>query len=227
MTERLLTKPPIEFAERSEWADPVRETSPREDAGYQNAFGRTILFVRFYEVRNRPFPRKFCAELATIVALAEPGRTRALEVLNRRIFADMTHFLLAAVQQQSDRAATQGADPEQGIDELIAFLRHQSSYFAMWTCYSEHHDAQPGLRSWEIFIAEMHLASPHLDIEFAHLTSQLGKLLHQYRAHRLALPPHLFSRVWFLHYLHGAERIVQTRAVVQELTEAIQPCAFA
>jgi hypothetical protein len=227
MTERLLTKPPIEFAERSEWADPVRETSPREDAGYQNAFARTILFVRFYEVRNRPFPRKFCTELATIVALAEPGRTRALEVLNRRIFADMTHFLLAAVQQESDRAATRGVDPEPGTDELIAFLLHQNPYFAMWTRFSEYHDGRPGARSWEVFLAETQLASPHIDIEFAQLMSQLGKLLHQYRTHRLALPPHLFSRVWFLHYLHGAERIVQTRAVVQELTEAIQPCAFA
>jgi len=227
MTERLLTKPPIEFAERSEWADPVRETSPREDSGYQNAFGRMLLFARFYEVRNRPFPRKFCAALATIVALAEPGRTRALEVLNRRIFADMTHFLLAAGQQESDRAATHGVDPEPRIDELIAFLLHQNPYFAMWTRLSEHHDGRPGVRSWEVFLAETQLASPHIDIEFAQLTSQLGKLLHQYRAHRLALPPHLFSRVWFLHYLHGAERIVQTRAVVQELTEAIQPCAFA
>lgn len=227
MTERLLTKPPIEFAERSEWADPVQETSPREAGGYQNVFGRTILFARFYEVRNQPFPRKFCAELATIVALAEPGRTRALEVLNRRIFADMTHLLFAAVQSEPDRAATDGVDPERGIDELIAFLRRESPYFAMWTRYSEHHDAEPGVGSWEVFLAEMQLASPHIDIEFAHLTSHLGKLLHQYRTHRLALPSHLFSRVWFLHYLHGAERIVQTRAVVQELTEAIQPCAFA
>jgi hypothetical protein len=227
MTERLLTKPPIEFAERSEWADPVQGTSPREDAGYQHALGRTILFARFYEVRNQPFPRKFCAELVTIVALAEPGRTRALEALNRRIFANITQFLFAAVPSEQDRAATDGVDPELGIDELIAFLLHQNPYFAMWMRYSEHHDRQPGVRSWEAFLAQMHLASPHIDMEFAQLTSQLGQLLHQYRAHRLALPSHLFSRVWFLHYLLGAERIVQTRAVVQELTEAIQPCAFA
>ncbi len=227
MTERLHTKPPIEFAEQSEWADHVQGTSPREDAGYQHAFARTILFGRFYEVQNQQFPRKFCAELITIVALEEPGRMCALEALNRRIFADMTQFLFAAAQSEPDSAATDGVDPEQGIDELIAFLLHENPYFAMWTRYSEHPDRHPGARSWERFLAQMRLASPYIDIEFAQVTSQLGQLLHQYRAHHLALPSHLFSRVWFLHYLRGAERIVQTRAVVQGLTEAIQPCAFA
>jgi hypothetical protein len=227
MTERLHNKLPIKFAERSEWADHVQGTSPQEDAGYQDAFARTVLFARFFEVRNQQFPRNFCAELVTIVALEEPGRTCALEALNRRIFANMTQFLFAAAQSQTDCAAMEGVDQEQGIDELIAFLLHENPYFAMWTHYSEHPDSQPGVRSWEKLLAQMQLASRHLDIEFAQVTAQLGQLLHQYRAHHLALPSHLFSRVWFLHYLRGAERIVQTRAVVHGLTEAIQPCAFA
>jgi hypothetical protein len=227
MSERLLTTPPIVFAERSESGDHVQGNSPRNNAGYQNAFARTILFARFYEARNQPFPRKFCAELVTIVALAEPGRTCALEALNRRIFVDMTQFLFAAAQSEPDSSATDGVDPEPGIDELTAFLLHENPYFAMWRSYSEHPDRQPGTQPWEMFLARMQLASPHIDMEFAQLTSQLGQLLHQYRAHHVALPSHLFSRVWFLQYLQGAERIVQTRAVVQELTEAIQPCAFA
>lgn len=227
MTERLLTKPPIVFAERSNGADHVHGTSPQEHAGYQNALGRTILFARFYEVRNQSFPTRFCAELVTIVALAEPGRTCALKALNRRIFADMTQFMFAAAQSKPDSSAKGEVDPEPRIDELIVFLRHENPYFAMWTRYFEHHDRHPGARSWEQFLAQMQIASPHMDVEFAEVTSQLGQLLHQYRAHHLALPCHLFSRVWFLHYLRGAERIVQTRAVVQELTEAIKPCAFA
>lgn len=221
-------KSPTEFVDSNEWREYVIRTVPAEDVAYALAFGRTILFARFYEVRNQTFPLRFCAELAGIVSLQEPERTSSLEELNDRIFANMTRFLAASVPPKPAEVENMLPVAEgELIDALVDYLARENPYFGLWARYIEQAKGRTGGLSWQEFVTNRLTLSTEDEIEFALLMGQLGNLLHQFRAHNLALPPHHFSRIWFLHYLRGAERNAQTRALVLDLVEAVAPCASA
>jgi hypothetical protein len=209
MHDKVRTKSPADFSNPDEWRQHVERTVPPEEIAYTLAFGRTILFARFYEARNRALPHRFCADLAELVSLPEPERTCALEALNDRIFADMTRFLCSTAQTEPQSGAGCGdVDSRRVIDELITVV-------------------QSNTQRWEEFVATSAGATEEGEIEFAVLMAQLGRLLLHFREQNLALPAHTFSRSWFLHCLRGAERNAHARAVVQDLTEALHPCAFA
>lgn len=56
---------------------------------------------------------------------------------------------------------------------------------------------------------------------------ELDKLLNFFRDRDQALPRFTFERVWFLHYLHEPERMLQTRAVLTMLMAEIGACTSA
>jgi hypothetical protein len=226
MTGKPGMKSPTEFIDPNEWREYVSRTVPPGDAAYALAFGRTILFMRFYEVRNQTFPPRFCLELAEMVSLQEPERTRFLEALNDRIFADMTRFLVTSITPEEPANQLPLADGEL-IDALLDYLAKENPYFLLWTDYIEPAKRRIVSLSWQEFVRDRLAPNTEDEIEFALLMGQLGDLLDQFRTRNLALPPRHFSRIWFLHYLRGAERITQTRVLVQDLVEAMSPCASA
>ena len=228
MDRKLQLKSPTDFVHPDEWRQYVRQTVSPDEAGYTLAFGRTILFARFYEARNQPFPDRFLSELAVIGQLHDPERTEALEALNDRIFADMTQFLLAAKPKVSERVEISiPVSPCVLIDELAAYLAKENPYYALWIRYTSLVSEPNSELAWEEFVAQELGDGTNEETEFALLVGQLAKLLTFFRDRSLALPPHFSGRVWFLHYLPGAERNAQSRALVQELAEAMGPCACA
>lgn len=228
MSGRPGIKSPTDFIDPKEWREFVGRSVPAEDVPYALAFGRIVLFARFYEVRNQTFPLRFCAELASISSLREPERTHALEALNDRIFADMTRLLVAGCQPAPEEAENiiPGATGEL-LDDLLDYLGNENPYFGLWVDYTERARRDTVRLSWQELVTNEFGPSAEDEMEFALLMGQLGNLLHRFRARNLPLPPHHFSRIWFLHYLRGAERIAQTRALVQDLLEAMSPCASA
>lgn len=221
-------KSPTEFVDPNEWREYVCRTVPAADVAYTLAFGRIVLFARFYEIRNQTFPLRFCAELAGIVSLQEPERTRSLEELNDRIFADMARFLATSIPPKPAHVENMLPEAEGELtDSLLGYLAKENPYFGLWTEYIEHAKRGTVHLSWQEFVRNKLAPSTEDEIEFTLLMGQLGNLLHQFRAQNLALPPHHFSRIWFLHYLGGAERNAQTRALVRDLVEAMSPCACA
>lgn len=229
MARKSQLKSPTAFAHPDEWQEYVRQTVSPEEVGYTLAFGRTIMFARFYEARNQPFPDQFSSELAAISRLHDPERTEALEALNERIFTDMTELLLATARpncpERTDRAMPLTA--RETIDELIVYLTKKNPYYALWVRYTSPAEEPKSELTWEEFVAQ-ELGDPgEEDVEFALLVGRLGKLLTYFLERNLALPFHFSGRIWFLHYLSGAERNALTRALVQELAEAMESCASA
>lgn len=228
MDRKLQLKSLTDFVHPDEWRQYVRQTVSPDEAGYTLAFGRTILFARFYEARNQPFPDRFLSELPAIGQLHDPERTEALEALNDRIFADMTQFLLAAKPKVSERVEISiPVSPCVLIDELAAYLAKENPYYALWIRYTSLVSEPNSELAWEEFVAQELGDGTNEETEFALLVGQLGKLLTYFRDRNLALPAHFSGRVWFLHYLPGAERNAQARALVQELAEAMGSCACA
>lgn len=223
MQDKLRMKSPTDFRDPEEWRDYVSRTVPRDNIGYALAFGRTVLFAHFYEVRKQAFPIRFCAELSDLVSFQEPERTRALMALNDRIFADIRRLLGGAAQPISE-VNTDPVDTRYLIDNLRTFLARENPYFEIWTWYAEPSEKHP---SPEEFVRKSLSTAADEDVEFALLMAQLNKLICHFKDRSLAVPPNTFSRCWFLHRLCGAERNAQARAVVQELTETMDPCAFA
>ena len=149
-------KSPTDFAHPDEWRQYVRQTVSPGEVGYTLAFGRTIMFARFYEARNQPFPDRFVSEMAAIGQLHDPERTGALEALNDRIFADMTQFLLAAARPEvSERVeiATPVSSCEL-IDELAAYLTKENPYYALWIRYTSPVSEPNSELAWEEFVAQ-------------------------------------------------------------------------
>jgi hypothetical protein len=228
MHDKVRTKSPADFISPDEWRQYVERTVPPEEVRYTLAFGRTILFARFYEVRNLEFPYRFSSDLAELVSLQEPERTHALEALNNRIFAETTRLLCTTAQIHSQGSAECGdVDSRRLIDDLITFLANENAHLRTWMDHAERALEHSNTRSWEEFVGVSVGATEEQEIEFAALMAQLGRLLLHFRDLNLALPVHTFSRSWFLHCLRGAERNSHARAIVQELAEALHPCACA
>ena len=220
MAEKHSLKLPTEFYDPREWRAYVRATVPPEDVDFALAYGRTALFLRFYEVRGERFPEEFRAELTRIDGLSDPARTESLVALNERILASMTQLLV-------NRTAPSAFDESRTPHELIDNLARANPGFALWTHYSKCVQQQPDSPCWEEYVANECADAVEGEIEFTLLMGDLGKLLALFRDRNLALPPLYFERIAFLHHLHGPESNLQARAVVQGLLEVIASCASA
>jgi hypothetical protein len=224
MTDKHSLILPTDFSDPVEWRAYVRATVQPEDVNFTLAYGRTALFLRFYEVRGERFPEEFRAELTRIDGLSDPVRTESLVTLNDRILAAMTQLLVTpAASSTFDVAGT----PRELIDKLLDNLARNSPCFALWTHYSKLVQQQPEALCWEDYVANECRGGAESDVAFTFLMGDLGKLLVLFRDRNLALPPLYFERILFLHHLRTSERTLQARAVVQGLLEVIASCASA
>jgi hypothetical protein len=224
MTDKHSLILPTDFSDPIEWRAYVRATVQPEDVNFTLAYGRTALFLRFYEVRGERFPEEFRAELTRIDGLSDPVRTESLVVLNGRILAAMTQLLATpAASSAFDEAGT----PRELIDKLLDNLARNSPRFALWAHYSKLVQQQPEALCWEDYVANECGGGAESEVAFTLLMGDLGKLLVLFRDRNLALPPLYFERILFLHHLRTSERTLQARSVVQGLLEVIASCASA
>jgi hypothetical protein len=224
MTDKHSLKLPTDFSDPKEWRAYVRATVQPEDVDFTLAYGRTALFLRFYEVRGERFPEEFRAELMRINGLSDPVRTKSLIALNDRILAATTQLLVTpAASSVFDEAGT----PRKLIDNLLDNLARNNPSFALWTHYSQFVQQQPEAPCWQEYVANEFRDGAKDEIEFTLLMGDLGKMLVLFRDRNLALPPLYFERIEFLHHLRGPERNLQARAVVQGVLEVIASCASA
>ena len=229
MADKIPLKSPTDFADPKEWRAYIRETVPPNEVDYTLAFGRTTLFIRFYEGRGLSFPDEFSAELNRIGKLDELERTALLEVLNGRIFAAMTQLLLGT-SEAANSATVASADPtslRKTVENLLDYLAKNNPSFALWIHYTKQIQQTPDAPTWEEFVAKEFNGADVREAEFTLLMGQLGKLLAIFRDRTLVLPALHLERIQFLHHLRGPERNQQARAIVQSLLEVITPCASA
>lgn len=224
MTDKHSLKLPTDFSDPKEWRAYVRATVPPEDVDFALAYGRTALFLRFYEVRGERFPEELRAELTRIDGLSDPARTESLVALNDRILAAMTQLLVTPLESS---AGNEADTPRELISNLLDNLARNNPCFALWAHYSKFVQQQPDTPCWEEYVSNECKDGADGEIEFTLLMGDLGKLLALFRDRNLALPPLYFERISFLHHLRGPERNLQARAVVQGLLEVIASCASA
>jgi hypothetical protein len=229
MGDKIQLKSPTDFADPKDWRAYIRATVPPEDVDYTLALGRTMLFIRFHEVRELSFPEEFRAELKRIEELRDPERTALLEALNGRIFAAMTQLLLIASRVANPATAGNAVptSPRETVVNLLDYLEKKNPFFALWTHYTNQTQQTPDAPGWEEFAEEEFHGAGDPEVEFTLLMGQLGKVLVIVRDRNLVLPALHLERIWFLHHLRGPERNLQARAVVHGLVEALQSCASA
>ncbi len=224
-TTTLQTKCHADFPGQVEWRAYVAETFPPEEREYALASGRTTMFLRFYELRKQPFPAEFTLDLERLNQLPDPAKTDALEALNGRIFAHMIEFLAEAAPQGSGTVIE--TSPRETVTELIEYIRKKNPWFALWAHYSNQESGLNSAGNWEEYVRQELNSASQNEIQFTLLMGQMGRLLDHFRTRNLALPPHYFQRIWFLHNIRGAERTPQARALVQGLLEAMESCTSA
>ena len=229
MVDKIPLKSPIDFADAKDWREYIRETVPPDEVDYTLAFGRTTLFIRFYEGRGLSFPDEFRTELNRIKDIREPEKTALLEALNGRIFTAMTQLLLGN-SEAADSATVASAEttiPRETVANLLDYLAKNNPSFALWTHYSKQIQHTPDAPTWEEFVAKEFNGADDPEVEFTLLMDRLGKILVIFRDRNLVLSALHLERIQFLHHLRGPERNQQARAIVQDLLEVIAPCASA
>ena len=229
MADKIPLKSPTDFADPKDWRAYIRETVPPNEVDYTLAFGRTTLFIRFYEGRGLSFPDEFSAELNRIEDIREPERTALLEALNGRIFTAMTQLLLGT-SEAANSAIVASAEPtnsRETVENLLDYLAKKNASFALWTHYSKQIQQTPDAPTWEEFVGKEFNGADDPEGEFTLLMDQLGKILVIFRDRNLVLSTLHLERIQFLHHLRGPERNQQARAIVQDLLEVIAPCASA
>jgi hypothetical protein len=225
MVEKSEFKSPVDFADNEDWRDYVKATVAPEELDYTLAFGRTTLFLRFFEMREQPFPAEFRHELDRLQRLSDPERTQALEALNGRILARISQFLMEAAPSNTETVIEESSREE--VQRLLDYIGRTNPAFVLWMAYNGRPSRESAAFSWEEYVFQMFGATSGNEVEFTLLMSQLGRLLYQYRDSNRALPHLYFQRIWFLHYYRTADRNLQTRALVQGLLEEIDSCTFA
>ncbi|MGA7829799.1 MAG: hypothetical protein WCA21_02430 [Terracidiphilus sp.] len=229
MADKIPLKSPTDFSDPKDWRAYIRETVPPNEVDYTLAFGRTTLFIRFYEGRGLSFPDEFRTELNRIKDIREPERTALLEALNGRIFAAMTQFLLGTSEAANSEtvASAELTSLRETVEHLLDYLTKKNPSFALWTHYTKQIRQTPDAPTWEEFVAKEFSGADDPEVEFTLLMGQLGKILVIFRDRNLVLPALHLERIQFLHHLRGPERNQQARAIVQDLLEVIAPCASA
>lgn len=212
------------FTNHEEWISYVRDHVPVAERAYALACGRTELFKSFYEVRMRAFPVEFEQDLARIRILPEPKRTADLESLNEHIFASLTEFLFNEAQPNAvEAAAVAPPPPRERVRELLDHLTQKNPYFAVWVDFkrgAENSDTE----SWEDYLGRELGTDDGDEVAFTRAMAELDKLLLYFHDRDLPLPQYFLERAWFLHYLRGPERMLQTRALLNTLTTETGAC---
>jgi hypothetical protein len=229
MGDKVQLKSPTDFADPKDWRAYIRATVPPEEVDYTLAFGRTKLFIRFYEGRGLGLPDEFRAELNRIEELRDPERTASLEALNGRVFGAMTQLLVTASKPANSSivASVAPTSPLETVECLLDYLAKNNPMFALWIHYMKQIHQTPNVPTWEGFVERKFHGADDPEAEFTLLMGQLGKILVIFRDKSLALPPLHLERIRFLHHLDGPERNLQARAIVQGLLEVIASCTSA
>ena len=221
-------KKPTDFSNHDAWLAYVRENVATNEQPYVLASGRTELFRNFYEARHRTFPIEFAQELEVISTLVEPERTSRLEQLNDQIFAAITRFLFDQTKQNPVRSDdVMPVSSRERIEELLAYLGEKNPYFALWIAYKEARKDRSPANGWEQHLSQRPELASEDDKSFTRAMAELDRVLLYFRDKDLPLPRYFFERCWFLHHLHGPERMLQTQALLNTLTAEIGPCASA
>lgn len=122
------------------------------------------------------------------------------------------------MSHQSSDAATEE------IRQLLGYLTRNNPYFGIWVLYKRGISENSTVGEWRQFLREQFGPESEEEIDFACAMVELDKLLAVYRNQGRALPMLLFERICFLHYVSGAERMAQTRAVIGTLTAELAGC---
>jgi hypothetical protein len=220
-------KTPSDFTSHDDWLSYVRREIAVSDRPYSLAFGRVDLFRSFYGMQGREFPAPFATELERIDEMHGPERAAALETLNKAILVNLTQLL--ADQSPPSLSAS---DPlalrcSEEIHQLRSHLARKNPYFALWTVYKNGEREQLIVEDWHQFLLQQLGTECIEEIEFTRAMAELDKLLTLFHDENRELPSLSFERIWFLHYLHGPERMLQTRAVLGMLTAELAACTSA
>jgi len=219
------TRRRTDFDNQEEWTSYVRDCIPVVEREYVLACGRTELFKSFYEVRRHEFPDEYIQELGRIHTLAEPHRTDSLERLNERIFASLTELLFHESQpKRIEAAALAPVSPKEQVQELLNHLAEKNPYFALWVDYKRGLAENSDTNDWDIYLWQELGPEDEDAIAFTKAMADLDRLLLYFRDRNVSLPRYFFERAWFLHYLRGPERMLQTRALLNTLVTETGEC---
>ena len=144
------------------------------------------------------------------------------------IFRSLTGHLFNRAQPNSPNALLRlPSFPPQEVGELLGHLAQNNRHFALWAAYKKGVSHNSVAEEWDDYLRQELGTESEEEIAFAQGMAELDKLLTVFLDGNRDLPRLVFERIWFLHYLRGAERMAQTRAVLGMLTAELEPCASA
>ena len=217
-----------DFTSHDDWLSYVRREIAVSDRPYALACGRVELFRSFYGMQGHEFPAPFAAEFERIGEMHDREQTAALETLNNAILDNLTQLLA-----DQSRPSLSASDPlarrssREQIHQLRSHLVLKNPYFALWTVYKNGEREQLIAEDWHQYFLQQLGTECKEEIEFTRAMAELDKLLTLFHDENRELPSLSFERIWFLHYLHGPERMLQTRAVLGMLTAGLAACTSA
>ena len=219
---------PSDFGSHDDWLLHVRREIPVPEQPYVLALGRIDLFRSFYRMQGLPFPIPVAQEFERIEMLQDPERTAALEALNGEVLRNLTVRLFNRAQSNASESDSRFLpSPREQIQELRNHLAQHNPYFGLWVVYKRDVKDHPVTEEWDEYLLQELGARSGEEIAFAHAMVELEKLLSLFHDGNRVLPGLSFERIWFLHYLRGPERMLQTRAVLGMLTAELSACTSA
>lgn len=224
----MATKTRLEFSNHDDWLAYIDAYVPASERAYALAAGRTELLKRFYELRNWQFPVEFALELSRIHDREEMESSADLELLNRRMFANLTTLLFNHSEANASRKQSSVAQsPRARVLELRDYITNANPYFQLWMHFKSVVASTAIAPSWAEYLVQCLGSASGEEFEFAQAMAELDKLLVFFHDANLDLPRFSFERVWFLHYLQPPERMLQTRSVLTLLTAEVEACTSA
>jgi hypothetical protein len=218
---------PSDFRSHDDWFPYVRREIRVPQQPYALAFGRIDLFRSFYRMQGLPFPTQFSEVLERIATLHDAKRIAALEALNDTILETLTNHFFDRVRPTPSQDVEHSPSPREQIQELRNHLVQRNPYFMLWVVFKRDVKDHLVAEQWDEYLIQKLGTHSAEEIAFAHAMIELDKLLTLFHDNNWALPGLAFERILFLHSLRGAERMLQTRAVLGMLTAELAACTSA
>lgn len=219
---------PSDCDDRDDWLAHILSERPVAEQAYALASGRMELFRSFYRIQGLPFPARFAKDLERIEMLHAPERAAELESLNDVVLRSLTTHLFNRIRSTNSEGDPKLPDSaREQIGQLLNHLAQKNPYFALWVVYKRAASDRSIAKNWNEYLLQELGAEAAEEIAFTHVMAELDRILGIFHEQNWALPSLSFERIWFLHYLRGAERMAQTRAVLGMLTAEMTACTSA
>ena len=181
-------------------------------------------------MKGLPFPSRVRDGIRSALKCFKARANSEVETLNNGSSEASREHLFNRAQADNLRARSAAADLSAGSrsETCSTISGRENPYFALWVVYKRIDTDHSIAEGWDEYLLQRTREPRARGDRIYARNGRAGQSSVTSSTTEIGRFPSLsFERIWFLHYLRGPERMLQTRAVLGMLTAELAACTSA